>query len=104
MQQKPDNLTILEYLSPETHITVNSDFAEGNVEGYFNYFGPYKIESSTSIDLDVSPQTSPTNYAIVHSIGGDAVDGISINEEFYVRFDKKLISDIDIIRIIRSIL
>lgn len=97
LQQKPDNLTILEYLSPETHITVNSDFAKGNVEGYFNYFGPYKIESSTSITLDVFPQTSPTNYGIVHSIGGDAVDSISINEEFYVRFDKKLISDIDIV-------
>lgn len=97
LQQKPDNLTILEYLYPEVQITINSDFAKGNVEGYFNYFGPYKIESSSKIDLNISPQTSPTNYALVHTIGGDTIDSVNVNEEFYIRFDKKLISDINIV-------
>ncbi len=97
LKQKPDNITILEYLYPEVHLIVNSDFAKGNVEGYFNYFGPYKIESSTKIDLDIFPQVTPTNYALVHSIGGNVINSINVNEEFYIRFDKKLISDINIV-------
>jgi len=97
LKQKPDNLAVLEYLYPEAHIAVNSDFARGNVEGYFNYFGPYKIESSIKTDLDIFPETIPENYALVHSIGGDVVDSVNVNEEFYIRFDKKLISDISIV-------
>lgn len=97
LKRKPDNLTILEYLYPEVQITVNSDIAKGNVEGYFNYFGPYKIESSIQTNLEVFTETTPTNYAFVHSIGGEVIDSLKVNQEFYVRFDKKLISDIEIV-------
>lgn len=96
LSKKPSDLDILTYLWPTVKLSINSDLAKGNVKGYFNYFGPYQIECENT-DVKVAPQNEPDCYAIVNAIEGEVIDTVSVNESFYIRFDKKLLSDISIL-------
>ena len=89
------NRDVLETIWPMPAISVNSVGARGNVEGQFNFFGPYTIESQ-NVSLDVRTVSAVRNYAIVDAVGGAVRNTLRINEPFYVRFGRNLISDVNI--------
>lgn len=95
MNSKPVDTSIFDHIWATPTITVNSVKAKGNISGLFNYYGPYTIES-TDLTLEIAPAEKPPNYAIVNGIDGDVVSSVKVNEPFYIRFDNKLISDINI--------
>jgi hypothetical protein len=93
--RKPSGGDMLSTIIPDPAIRVNSSSAKGNVEGNFNFYGPYFIESS-DLSLVVYPQGGTEQFALVNAVGGTVVESVTVNAPFYVRFDKGLISDLTI--------
>lgn len=95
VSSKPINTSIFDHIWEVPTMSVNSSKAKGNIEGLFNYYGPYTIES-TDLTLIIAPTLVPTNYALTTDINGEVVQSVRVNDPFYIRFDNQLISDISI--------
>jgi hypothetical protein len=95
LDKKPSEILISRYLFPRPDIFVNTSRAEGVVEGQFNYYGPYVVESKDP-SMRINYEGLTDVFSIVNNVSGTVVTELSVNSPFYVRFDKTYISNIEI--------
>jgi hypothetical protein len=95
LDKKPNEIPISRYLFPRPELFVNTSKAEGVVEGQFNYYGPYVVESKNPT-MSIKYEGPKDVFSIVNNVSGTVVPELSVNSPFYVRFDKSYISNIEI--------
>lgn len=95
VSRTPNSEDVFEYNIPTITATIDTTEVKGEVDGTFNYYGPYYIRSDIG-DLVYAVRDSGNTYAITNTIGGANVSEVRINEPFYVKYNNSYTSDITI--------